>query len=131
VPFWKDLPRAVDKRATRATREREDQRAKTAVRQADRYRCRVCGRGTKVVHEHPPRSLGTRPSLASSFCACDVLDGGVCHPLLQRHRIVPVMADGRDRFHARGPLLFEMTEAVAVVVFKDRPRPPHVRIVDE
>lgn len=93
----------------------------------------MCARETRVVHEHKTRGAGGRVSQENSFCACDVIDGGLCHPLLQRHQITPVMAQGSEDepFDAREALVFEMTDQVAHLAFTDRPIPAHVRIVEE
>jgi len=121
VPNWK--PQRQSASAQR--------RAKEEVRRRDGCRCRVCGRPTRVVHEHKTRGAGGRVSLENSLCVCDVGDGGLCHPLLQRDDILPVMADGAETFDASGWLDFEMTETVARKVFGDRSRPAHVRIVED
>ncbi len=127
--FQKPLPRAVDRVRKRRRGDRDDERARQEVRQHWRFRCRVCGRKTSVVHENKRRGAGGRVSLANSFLACDVDDGGTCHPLLQGRFIYPVMASGSEVFDAREELVFEMTEKVAQIVFERRPRPAHVRIV--
>ena len=82
------------------------------------------------MHEHKTRGAGGRASLQNSFCACDVVDNGQCHPLLQRDDILPVMADGSDGFDASDALEFEMTETVAAKVFPDGSILAHVRIVE-
>lgn len=128
MPNWKPLPHAVDKLAAKRDAARADSRMKLQVRQRDGYRCRVCGRHSRTVHEHPPRSLGTQVSLEHSFVACDVPEGGLCHPLLQRHLIVPVMVDGGE-FNASSELAFDMTEQAAVIAFATRGRPAQVRII--
>ena len=71
-------------------------------------------------------------SRENSFCACDVGDGGLCHPLLQRDDIQPVMAIGGSEapFDANEPLEFEMTVRVAQKVFPDGRILAHVRIVE-
>ena len=110
----------------------QQRREKEQVRKRDSSRCRVCTRPTRVVHEHKTRGAGGRVSLENSFCACDVGDGGQCHPLLQRDDIMPVQAADREAaFDATEPLDFEMTERVARKVFDDRPILAHVRIVKE
>jgi hypothetical protein len=129
LPNWKPLPHAVDKLAAKREAARADSRMKVQVRQRDGYHCRVCGRHSRTVHEHPPRSLGTAVSLEHSFVACDVPEGGLCHPLLQRHLIVPVMVSG-GQFDASGELAFEMTEQTAAIAFVTRVRPSRIRIVD-
>lgn len=69
-------------------------------------------------------------SLENSYLACDVGDGGLCHPLLQRRFMDAVMANGGDEFDAREDLVFEMTEVIAKLAFEKRKRPAHVRIVE-
>lgn len=131
-PNWKPLPRAVKKRQAKRDAAAADERARKAVRAHWHYRCRVCGRRTSVVHEEKRRGAGGAVSLANSYLACDVDDNGVYHPLLQQYRIYAVMASDRDTpFDASEDLVFEMSEAIATIVFERRPRPAHVRIVQE
>ena len=130
MPYWKPLPRAVDRRQQKRDDEREDRRARIEVRKHGRYRCRVSGRKTSVVHEEKRRGAGGRVSLENSYLACDVDDGGLCHPLLQRRLMYAVMANGSEHFDAREDLVFEMTEKIAQLAFEHRPRPAHVRIVE-
>lgn len=127
----KPLPRQVAKRAKNRQRVRDDDRARNEVRRHWKFRCRVCGRRTGIVHEHKRRGAGGVVSLQNSFLACDVPNDGICHPLLQGRHIMPVMADGSEVFDAREPLIFEMPESVAALVFEDNPIPPHVRIVGQ
>lgn len=110
----------------------QQRRAKEEVRARDHGRCRVCGRPTRVVHEHQTRGAGGRASLQNSFCACDVVDGGRCHPLLQRDDILPVLAIGDDDtpFDASEALEFKMTARVAAKVFPDGRILAHVRVVE-
>lgn len=82
------------------------------------------------MHEHKTRGAGGRVSLPNSFCACDAGDGGLCHPLLQRDDILPVMADGSEAFNATEALEFEMTDRVAAKVFPDGRILARVRIVE-
>lgn len=130
----KPLPRRVDKVLQQRTQQAKVDRTKTNVRKFHNYRCCVCVRRTMVVHEHLPRSLRGPVSLQNSFLACDHLDGGVCHPLLQRHRIVAFNTGSQSRdprdFDARKPITFEMPPKEADMVFADRQRPAHVRIVE-
>lgn len=128
--FWKPLPQRVARFKKRLEKDRAVQRIKTRVRKRDSYTCRVCGRATFVVHEHQPRGAGGKVSLQNSFCSCDVPDGGLCHVLLQRHRITPVLARGRELpFDANESLVFEMTEEIAAMVFRSRRRPAHVTVL--
>lgn len=131
MPFWKELPQAVDRRKRKRDSDRDEDLARKQVREYWHYRCRVCGRRTSVVHEEKRRGAGGVVSLRNSYLACDVVDGGVCHPLLQTYRIWAVMENGSDTFDARKPLVFEMSEAIAKLVFEGRPRPPHIRITEE
>lgn len=126
----KPLPRQVDQRMRNRDLAREDHRARQQVRQFWKYRCRVCGRKTGVVHEDKRRGAGGVVSLQNSFLACDVPNDGVCHGLLGTRHITPVMANGAEVFDAREELVFEMTEDVAAIVFEKRPRPAHIRIVE-
>jgi hypothetical protein len=130
VPFWKPLPHKVAQRDHRRKDAAAEERARGNVRQHGHYRCRVCGRPTKVVHEEKRRGAGGRVSLENSYLACDVGDGGICHPLLQNRFIAAVMADGSEAFDARKELIFEMPERIAKRVFDDRTRPPHIRILE-
>lgn len=130
VPNWKPLPRAIEKLRKQKTTSRDDERARNKVRAHWREKCRVCGRRTRVVHEEKRRGAGGPVSLANSYLACDVINGGACHPLLQNRFIYARMANGADEFDAQEDLVFEMTEKIAVIVFDKRARPAHVRIVD-
>jgi hypothetical protein len=130
MPNWKPLPVAVDRRQERRQLDAKDERARTRVRQEDQYRCRLCGRPTRVVHEQERRGAGGTVSLENSYLACDVFEGGLCHVLLQRYLITARMGNGSEVFDAREDLVFEMPEKIARLVFETRPRPPHVRIVE-
>lgn len=129
-PNWKPLPHKVTKRKQQRGDKVADDKARKEVRAHWRYRCRVCNRRTSVVHENKRRGAGGPVNLQNSFLACDLDDGGICHVLLQRRFIEPVMVNGAEEFDAREELMFEMTEKVAELVFEKRPRPPHVRIVE-
>lgn len=133
MSFQKPLPRKVDKRQEKRSHDQRVRDTKTQVRQRDHGRCRVCGRRTRVVHENHFRSLGGVVSLENSFLACDFPDG-VCHPLLQQHRITPFVLGSASReprdMDAREPLGFEMSADVAKLVFDTRPQPSSVVIVD-
>jgi hypothetical protein len=119
-PFWKEPRQSAV----------EERRAREAVRRSDARRCRVCYRRSASVHEEKRRGAGGRVTLANSFVACEVSDGGGCHPLLQARLIRAVMADGSEEFNARGSLEFEMTKAIANRVFPGGVCPAHVRIVE-
>lgn len=121
---------AFNRLARRKRASAAEERMRGEIRRRDGYRCRVCGRPTKVVHEEKRRGAGGLVSQENSYCACDVLDGGVCHPLLQTRRIYAVMASGAEDFDAREDLVFEMSEGIAERAFEGRPRPAHVRIVE-
>lgn len=133
MPFPKPFPKKVDKRQEKRTHDQRVRDTKTQVRQRDRYRCRVCGRRTRVVHEHHFRSVGGPVSLENSFCCCDYPDG-ICHPLLQQHRITPFVLGSTSRdprdFDASEPLGFEMSADVATLVFENRSRPSSIVIVE-
>ncbi len=124
---FKPLPHKVTKRAKNRADLKADEAARQEVRKEDRYRCRVCERKTHVVHEHKRRGAGGVVSLQNSFLACDEIDGGVCHPLLQSRHITPICPV--DPFDAREDLVFEMTEKVAAIVFERRTRTDQVRIL--
>ena len=71
-------------------------------------------------------------SLLNSFTACDVCDGGVCHPLLQSRQIVPIAGDeplaiGDDVRKITG---FRMDSKVHRMVFSHRATPGHIEIQD-
>ncbi len=129
-PIPKPLPHAVDKRQQKQDDRRAEEAVRREVRRLDQHRCRVCGRRSNCVHEDLPRGAGGAVSLENSFVACFLPDGGLCHTLLQRHQITPVMADGSEPFNARAELLFEMTERIAEIAFEHRPRPAHIRILE-
>ena len=127
--FWKPDRRRVDRRRKRA-REREEDIARAQVRLFWNFRCRVCGRQTSTVHEHKRRGAGGKVSLTNSFLACDLQDGGVCHPLLQDRYVNPRMANGAETFDASAGLIFEMNWRAAKLIFGSRSLPAHVRIVE-
>jgi hypothetical protein len=123
----KPLPRAIGRRVKSRMDAFEDERRRNEVRVLHGRRCLVCGRKTNVVHEHKRRGAGGEVSLTNSFLACDEADGGVCHPLLGTRHIMPICPV--EPFDAREPLLFEMTEDVAKLVFERRSLPSHIRLV--
>jgi hypothetical protein len=97
---------------------RMDRTEKELVRRRDFESCRVCFRATRQVHERLFKSLGGVASLENSLCACKI-----CHPFLQQHGIQVYGETCND------PLLFEMNEAVARIVFRGRAVPPHVTVI--
>jgi hypothetical protein len=116
--LWKDEPKIVEKVKKRNTVKRMDRLEKEAVRARDKESCRVCGKKTRDVHEKFFKSLGGVASLVNSMCACRR-----CHPFLQEHGITPIGPDCNHR------LKFQMTEAVARMIFGARATPKHVEIV--
>jgi hypothetical protein len=126
-PNWKPLPHKVAKRTRSRADAIEDDRRREQVRIHHGRKCLVCRRRTNVVHEHKRRGAGGEVSLQNSYTACDEIDGGLCHPLLQRRRIMPVCRV--EPFDAREIEAFEMSEEIAALVFERRPRPEHIRIV--
>jgi hypothetical protein len=130
MPSLKPLPRQVDRRHKHRHDHRADEAARREVRKHWKFRCRICGRKTSVVHEHKRRGAGGEVSLQNSYLACDESDGGLCHPLAQSRHIQPVMVNCADVFDAREDLVFEMTAKVAQLVFERRSLPAHVRIVE-
>jgi hypothetical protein len=129
--FWKEPRRAIDKVSKKRQAARDDKRDRDKVRQRDGYRCRLCGRRTSTVHEDKRRGAGGKVSLTNSLLLCDVHDGGLCHPLTGMRWIEPVMANGAEEFDANEDLVFEMTESTARRAFDNRPRPAHVRILED
>lgn len=133
APLWKPDPRPVDKVKRRRVASQAVERMKTKVRQFHNYRCCVCRRPTRVVHEHLARSLRGPVSLENSFLACDAGDGGICHPLLQQHKIRAYNTGqpGQDAraFNARKPITFEVPQRYVDTVFADQPMPSYIRVV--
>jgi len=124
---WKPLPRKVQKRSKRRVEKRDDEAARKKVREYWGFKCCVCKRKTSTVHEEKRRGAGGEVSLRNSYLACDEIDGGVCHPLLQSRDIYAVCPG--EIFDARKIERFEMTKAIAALVFERRARPASVRIV--
>lgn len=116
--FWKSEPKIVEKVKKRNAVERMDRHEKEAVRLRDKESCRVCGKKTRDVHERLFKSRGGVASLLNSVCACRK-----CHPFLQEHGIAVI---GPDCNH---PLVFQMTAAVARMIFGARAVPKHVEII--
>ena len=115
---WKPEAKVVAKVQKRRKIAAMDRREKEAVRKRDKEACRVCLRHTREVHERLFKSLGGVASLDNSMCACKH-----CHPLLQGHAIRVYGAS------CNGPLTFEMSEAVAHLVFRGKAVPAHVAVM--
>lgn len=128
VSQLKPEPRVVAKVTRRRLRARMDVKEKEAVRVRDKESCRVCGKRTRDVHERLFKSLGGIASLENSICACRT-----CHPFLQEHGIkvidVAVLRDTSRGHGCNGPLLFQMSAAVARMIFGAKATPGHVEIV--
>lgn len=118
LKFSKGEPRIVAKTVKRRTVARMDRVEKEKVRQRDKEACRVCLRATRDVHERLFKSLGGVASLLNSICACRA-----CHPFLQEHGIQVYGP------HCNAKLTFEMSEAVAHLIFRGRATPKHVRVI--
>ncbi len=123
-PCPKGEVRKVEKEEKRATKASMDRAGKVAVRARDKGICRVCGRKATEVHEVLPKSLGGVACLENSVMLC-AEPKGRCHQLCQQGGI---KAFGN---HCSGPLVFEMSKAVAYLVFRNRALPAHVRIVEK
>lgn len=120
--YFKGDPRKVEQEAKRAKEETADKKGKQAVRDRDKGVCRVCGGKATEVHEALTfKSKGGIASLQNSVHVC-AEPTGKCHQLLQQHGIRAV---GK---HCSRKLVFEMSRAVAKVVFGRQPIPAHVRI---
>jgi hypothetical protein len=117
-PLWKSEPKVVEKISKRNAVKRMDRIEKESVRARDKESCRVCGKKTRDVHERLFKSLGGVASLVNSMCACRK-----CHPFLQEHGITPIGPDCNSK------LLFQMTPAVARMIFGAKATPKHVEIV--
>lgn len=115
------LPKGV-RHVEKVTKTREstrmDRTEKEKVRRRDQEACRVCFRATRDVHERLFKSLGGVASLVNSICACRT-----CHPFLQHHGIQVYGQTCNDT------LRFEMSEAVAFIVFRGRAVPSHVTVI--
>jgi hypothetical protein len=120
--FYKQLqPTLAEHRELKKRRKKNlDTKEKERVRQRDKELCRVCSRKTRHVHERLFKSLGGLASVDNSLCACLK-----CHPLLQGHAIRPL---GRT---CNGPLVFQMTKQTAYLIFRNRPTPSQVEIVEK
>jgi hypothetical protein len=121
--FWKGEPRQVAKEEKKSRIAALDRAGKTAVRARDKGICRVCGRKATEVHEALDfKSLGGVACLENSIQVC-AEPKGKCHALLQQHGI-RVIGE-----HCSKPLIFEMSKAVAYLVFRNRVPPAHVRVI--
>lgn len=129
-PRWKGSafkgdPRLVEQKQKETKAETADRKGKQAVRDRDGGVCRVCGRKATEVHEALTfKSRGGVASLANSIHVC-AKPAGLCHQFLQQHGIRVI---GK---HCSKPLKFEMSEAVAKLVFGRRDVPANVRIKRE
>ncbi len=119
VPQLKPEARVVAKINRRRLKARMDVKDKEAVRARDKESCRVCGKRTRDVHERLFKSLGGAASLYNSMCACRT-----CHPFLQEHGI-KVLGQ-----HCSRPLVFQMSHAVAKMIFGSRALPNHCELVE-
>lgn len=130
-PLWKEPRRALDKATSASQRRAADQAARQAVRARDRYLCRLCGRKTRVVHEHKRRGAGGKVTLQNSFCLCSVEDGGLCHDLVGMRWVYPVMVDGAEIFDASRAIMFHLSRSTATRIFgASGSIPAHVLIVE-
>jgi hypothetical protein len=111
--------KAEVREVTKRTVQRMDKKEKDRVRERDKETCRVCGRSTRHVHERLFKSLGGIACLLNSMVACP----NRCHGLLQGHAIRPLGPNCNE------PLIFQMTEKTAYLIFRGRPTPGHVEIV--
>lgn len=114
----KPIPRIVEKIQRRRKVLSLDRTEKEKVRRRDNESCRVCLRSTRDVHERLFKSRGGVASLDNSICACRV-----CHPFLQEHGIKVIGGS------SNGKLLFQMSEAVALMIFRGRATPKHVEVI--
>lgn len=117
-PQLKTEPRVVGKVKKRRAKARMDAKEKEAVRARDKESCRVCGKRTRDVHERLFKSLGGVASLINSMCACRK-----CHPFLQEHGVKVIGP------HCNAVLTFQMSPAVAHLIFRGRALPKHCEIV--
>lgn len=122
-PNFKGDPRLVAEQRKATKAETADKKGKQAVRDRDGGVCRVCGRKATEVHEALTfKSRGGVASLANSIHVC-AKPSGLCHQFLQQHGI---RAIGK---HCSKKLIFEMSAAVAKLVFGRSEIPPHVKVV--
>lgn len=99
MPFPKNGRAAWLKRKRREEREEaeETKRVRAIVFQTAANVCMVCRiRWAQSMHEEPPRSTGTKPSLEHSIACCGSGTTG-CHGLLQSKRIIAWHKQPDDR----------------------------------
>lgn len=96
-----------------------DRAAKDAVRKRDCESCRICMAKSRDVHERVFKSVGGRASLDNSLVLCR----RICHALVQQHAVKLYGST------CNKPIQFEMTQAVAVLIFGSRPTPSHVTVL--
>lgn len=96
-----------------------DRAAKDAVRLRDKDACRICMGKSRDVHERVFKSRGGVASLDNSLVLCR----RICHALCQQHAVKLYGAT------CQKPIQFEMTRAVAVLIFGSRPTPSHVTVL--
>lgn len=118
APQRKTEPAIVGKVTKRRKKARMDVKEKERVRLRDKESCRVCGKRTRDVHERLFKSLGGLASLENSLVACRT-----CHPFLQEHGVHVIGP------HCNGKLLFQMSPAVARMIFGARALPKHCEII--
>jgi hypothetical protein len=128
----KPLPHKVTKVRQGKVDKVADEQAREEIRILYKRRCQVCGRKTNTVHEHKRRGAGGIVCVENSFTACDLIDGGMCHPLLQARQIVPLvdrepLVEGDD---VRATTGFRMNTPVHKLVFAHRAQPTHIDIQD-
>ena len=128
----KPLPRKVEKLLKQKAEKRDDGKERDEIRKFYKRRCCVCGRKTNTVHENKRRGAGGLVDLSNSFLACDIVDGGVCHPLLQARQIEPLvnrvpLTLGGD---VRAITGFRMNSRTHRLAFSHRSTPTHIEIQD-
>lgn len=123
--FFKGDPRKVEQVERKLSKAAADKAGKAAVKARDKGVCRICGRKATEVHEALKfKSLGGVASLENSIQVC-AEPKGRCHQLCQQHGVRVIGT------HCSEPLIFEMREAVKLLIFRHRPVPNHVRIVEK
>lgn len=118
--FWKDLPRIIDKAATKREAKQTERSVYRQVDDRDHRICRCCRLKTDIEHHHRvSRGAGGATTTANCLSLCKL-----CHRLAQTYRIF-IEGDSCD-----GPLVFAMSPVVAAHVFTARhlPVPTHIRI---
>lgn len=121
--FFKGDPRLVEQETQARKDEAADKKGKQAVRDRDKGICRVCGRKATEVHEALTfKSKGGIATLQNSIHVC-AKPLGLCHQFLQQHGIHVI---GK---HCSRKLKFEMSAAIAKLVFGNREIPANVRLL--